>query len=128
MQHASNEMLMCPEKSALKALFAQKDTVSSHIRALTHSVKMYQDYGIKIPVLFLGGKNPPKVYSKVCLENDLSKIIKQGTSSEKKLLHELHACFSSEEAKGDNLSDSVKKYYTELFDESVLPNSPVELV
>jgi SidE phosphodiesterase (PDE) domain len=115
MQHASNEMLMSPEKSSLKALFSVKDRPTERMRTLIEAVHLAHDYGIHVPVLVLDGKNPARVYSKECLKKDLEKIAKKGSKSEKTLLRHLYSCFNSDKPSKTKLTDNLFQQCVELF-------------
>ena len=72
MQHAANEVLMAPRKSALQAVFSTEDTAAARLRTFLHAVYLAQDYGMQVPVLVVDGTNPPKGYTAAQLEADIA--------------------------------------------------------
>lgn len=93
MQHAANEMLMCPKKSAIRAVFATEDTPQARVRTFMHAVFLKQDYGIHVPTLIIDGKKPAKAYTKSDLEQDLEIMRKEPNC----IINDLSSCFFSRE-------------------------------
>lgn len=107
MQHAANEILMSPRKSALKAVFATESSPEARIRALVHNIYLKKDYGMTLPVLVIDGKSAPIAYSESQLQKDLSALsLQQGECQE------LAACFFSkfEEIDKDALFNKCQAY------------------
>lgn len=120
MQHASNEMLMSPKKSAIKAVFATEDTSQARVRTFLHAVYLAQDFGVKVPVLVIDGVKDPKVYTMDDLKKDLEILSKQNSSTSKTIFKDLSSCFFSEMDKSippssEEFSQSLLEHCQSLF-------------
>lgn len=118
MQHASNEMLMCPKKSAIKAVFATEDTPQARIQTFLHAVYFAHDHGIRVPVLIIDGVKEPKAYTKEEFEKDLAILSKQRSSLSKTIYNDLYSCFFSSmdkpknnEEKLNNLKNKCQEFF-----------------
>ena len=95
MQHAANEILMCPKKQAIKAVFATEDTPQARVRTFIHAIYLAQDYGIRVPMLIIDGEKEPTAYSSEQLNADLEALSNNSNSANKKIIQSLTSCFFS---------------------------------
>ena len=117
MQHASNEILMCPKKSAIRAIFATEDTPKARMRTLLHAVYLDQDYGTRVPVLVVNGDSPPRAYTQEQLKGDLEILSTElPFFSSARIMKDLSSCFLSEadfsKMKSSELNEALHDRYS----------------